>query len=113
MGPFITAWLIGEGIVSYRAIKQTHMPPVPGALLATSGIFVLLAVLAESEQARPLATVLAYGFDIAAFMNVAPLITGGAATTKPASAKAAPASSSPGRTMATPAQTSAGQHTGG
>lgn len=70
MGGIVTAWLVGEGIVSYRAVKQNGGPPVPGALLATSGLFVLLALLAQAQQARFLATALAWGFDIAAFANL-------------------------------------------
>lgn len=77
MGPFILAWLIGEGIISYRAISKNHAPPIPGALLASSGLFALLAVAAESDTLRPAATALAYGFDIAAFMNLYPPVTGG------------------------------------
>lgn len=71
MGPFITAWLVAEGIVAYRSIKIQKAPPGPGQLLLSSGVFVALALLAESEKARPLATTLAWGFVIAAFMNVA------------------------------------------
>lgn len=81
MGPFILAWMIGEGIIVYRAVTKTHAPPVPGALLASSGLFALLAVVAESDRARPLAVALAYGFDIAAFMNLYPPVTGGGAST--------------------------------
>ena len=77
MGAFVAAWLIGEGIISWRAIRQTKAPPVPGALLASSGLFALLALLAESDQARPLAVTLAYGFDLVAFMNLYPPVTGG------------------------------------
>jgi hypothetical protein len=77
MGAFIAAWLLGEGIISYRAVKTTHMPPVPGALLASSGLFAMLALLAESEQARPLAITLAYAFDFAALMNLVPAVTSG------------------------------------
>src|SRR5258708_29946319 len=77
MGGFIAGGLMGGGIISWRAIRQTKAPPVPGALLASSGLFALLALLAESEQARPLAVLLAYGFDLAAFMNLYPPVTGG------------------------------------
>lgn len=66
----ILAWLIGEGIIVYRSIGKQHSPPVPGALLATSGLFVLLAVLAEYDRARFLATALAFGVDIAALLNL-------------------------------------------
>lgn len=75
------AWLVGEGIIVYRSYKnnftisnnkrtQLNTPPGPGQLLMTSGVFVLLALLAESERARTLAVMLAWGFDIAAFMNL-------------------------------------------
>lgn len=70
MGAFVMAWLIGEGIVIYRTIKTQKAPPGPGQLLITSGVFVMLGLLAESDKARPLAITLAYGFDIAAFMNL-------------------------------------------
>lgn len=70
MAPFIMAWLVGEGIIIYRSVKLTKAPPGPGQLLFSSGLFVMLALLAESEKARPLAITLAWGFDIAAFMNL-------------------------------------------
>lgn len=82
MGPLIAAWLVGEGIIIYRSVKgQAHLgpggriinnpyPPGPGQLLLSSGLFVMLALLAESSKARPLAITLAWGFDIAALMNL-------------------------------------------
>ena len=75
MGGLALAWAVGEGIVIYRQVRLNHAPPIPGALLATSGLFVLLALLAQAERARFLATALAWGFDIAAFMNVVPSVT--------------------------------------
>lgn len=71
MGGFIAAWLVGEGILIYRSIKINRVPPGPGQLLISSGVFVLLGLLAESREARTLAVTLAWGFDIAAFMNIA------------------------------------------
>jgi hypothetical protein len=70
MGPFVMAWLVAEGIVCYRSVKVQKAPPGPGQLLLSSGVFVALAILAESEKARPLATTLAWGFVAAAFMNL-------------------------------------------
>lgn len=70
MGPFLAAWLVGEGIIVYRSVKNQNIPPGPGQLLLSSGVFVLLAVLAEARSARTLALTLAWGFDIAAFMNL-------------------------------------------
>lgn len=70
MGPFVMAWLVGEGILIYRQVKVNKAPPGPGQLLISSGVFVALGLLAESPSARPLAVALAWGFDIAAFMNL-------------------------------------------
>lgn len=70
MRGIILAWLIGEGIIIYRSVTQTRSPPVPGALLASSGLFVMLAILAEYDPARFLATALAFGVDIAAVLNL-------------------------------------------
>jgi hypothetical protein len=70
MGPLVMAWIVGEGIITYRSVKVSKAPPGPGQLLLSSGVFVLLAIVAESRQARPVAMLAAWGFDIAAFMNI-------------------------------------------
>lgn len=75
MGLFLMFWIIGEGIIVYRQVKQNHAPPMPGALIASSGLFALLALLAEADRARTLAIMLAAGFDVAAFMNLFPAVT--------------------------------------
>jgi hypothetical protein len=75
-----TAWLVGLGIMSYRSVRQNHHPPIPGSILAASGLFVLLGLLAQAQQARFLATALAWGFDIAAFANLYPPVTSGGTT---------------------------------
>jgi hypothetical protein len=77
VGLFTLAWLIGEGIIVTRSVRVTHAPPMPGALLASSGLFALLALVAESDTLRPVAVALAFGFDLAAFMNLFPPVTGG------------------------------------
>lgn len=69
MGPFVMAWLVGEGIIIYRSVKVQKAPPGPGQLLIASAIFAMLGLLAESQAARPLALTLAWGFDAAAFLN--------------------------------------------
>lgn len=71
MGPLVMAWLIGEGIVCYRWAKA-GAPPTPGALVASSGFFVLCALLAEYAPARGAATLLAFGIDVAALLQVLP-----------------------------------------
>jgi hypothetical protein len=77
MGSFVLAWLLGTGIIVTRSVTKTHAPPVPGALLTSSGIFAILALIAESDTARPIAVALAYGFDVAALVNLWPSVTGG------------------------------------
>jgi hypothetical protein len=66
------AWATGLGIVAWRSVTKQHRPPMPGQLLAVSGLFVLLAALAEYEPAVPLATTLAFGVDLAAFLQILP-----------------------------------------
>lgn len=70
MRGIILAWLIGEGIIVYRSVSTNQAPPMPGQLLAASGLFVMLAVLAEYDKARFLATALAFGVDLAALVNL-------------------------------------------
>ena len=67
----VLAWLIGEGIVTWRWAKA-GAPPTPGALAAASGFFVLLAIVHEYPPARAAATLTAYGIDIAALLQVLP-----------------------------------------
>lgn len=72
----MTAWLVGEGLVTYRVVKAHQRPPTPGELLYSSGLFVLLGLLGEAYPG--LATLMAWGFDLAAFMNLAPQLGGSA-----------------------------------
>lgn len=80
MGGMVAAWAVGEGIIIWRSVRKNHTPPMPGALLWSSALFVMLALLAESDTARPLAVTLAWGFDIAALLNLFPAVTGGGTT---------------------------------
>lgn len=71
MGGIVMAWLVGEGIVTWRWFKA-GAPPPPGSLVAVSGFFALLAVLATYQPARAAATAVAFGIDIAAFLQFLP-----------------------------------------
>jgi hypothetical protein len=84
VGGLVLAWLIGEGIIVWRSVAKEHKPPVPGDLLAATGLFAALAVLAEYEPARTAATALAYGVDLAVLLQVIP----GSKATAPAKAPA-------------------------
>jgi hypothetical protein len=91
VGLFLMFWLIGEGIIVYRSVKANHAPPMPGELLASSGLFALLALIAEADQARTLAVMLAAGFDVAAALNLFPPVTSpGTSGAHPAPAAGAP-----------------------
>jgi hypothetical protein len=76
-----SAWLVGLGIIFWRSWKADTRLPVPGQLVAASAVFAMLALLAEAERARFLATALAWGFDIAALLNVLPQIATGQTNT--------------------------------
>jgi len=68
---FIAEWLIGMGIIAYRAVKDTKAPPMPGQLLAASVLFAVLGLIAEGgEGAERTAALLGGGLDIAAFMGL-------------------------------------------
>lgn len=67
----VLAWLIGEGIVGWRWAKA-GAPPPPGALAAAAGFFALLGLLHEYPPARTAATMIAYGVDLAALLQVLP-----------------------------------------
>lgn len=66
---FFFAWALGEGIIVYRWVKA-GAPPTPGALLLPSGMFLGLAVLAEYQPARAVATAFAYAVDLAVLVQV-------------------------------------------
>lgn len=72
MGPFVMAWLVGEGIIIYRTVKTYKAPPGPGQLMWSSGLFLLLSLIAETDSGRRPATLMAWGVNLAAFMNLFP-----------------------------------------
>jgi len=69
---FVSAWLFGMGIITWRYVAQQHRPPIPGSMLAASGFFALLALVAEYEPAAGAAMLTAWGVDLAALLNLFP-----------------------------------------
>lgn len=65
----VIAWAAGLGIITYRWTKA-GAPPTPGTLFQASGFFALCAVLAEYPPARTAATMLAFGVDLAAWLQL-------------------------------------------
>lgn len=98
------AWLFGLGLITYRNIARNHQPPVPGQLLAASGLFALLALAAEYQPAAAPAALAAWGFDLAALLGILPGDLAGPAKAKaPAKGAARPAAGTtqaPGTTTA-------------
>jgi hypothetical protein len=66
------AWGIGLGIMSWRAVKADKRPPWPGQIMAGSAYFLLLGLLAQYRPARTVATLTAYGVDLAALLQILP-----------------------------------------
>lgn len=92
------AWLAGEAITIWRMVHRDHRPPVPGALLGITGLFLALALVADIVPAAAgLVSVTAWGLDIAALLNVLPEGLGGQISqAEAASAQAAGQASSSG-----------------
>lgn len=92
----ILAWGLGMGIIVYRATfkAKPHQPPIPGQMLAATGLFALLAVLAEYEPAAFAATAFGFGVDIAVLMQVLPG-TGTTTNSKTTTTAAAPKAAAP------------------
>lgn len=72
MGALALAWLIGEGLITWRSVSEERMPPSPRQLLVASGMFALLALISEYEPARNTATLFAFGVDLAILLKVLP-----------------------------------------
>lgn len=70
MGGFVGAWVVAEGLLTYRWIKQ-KAPPPPGVYLKTTALYVALALIGEAQQARPVVTALAWAWNLAVLVQVA------------------------------------------
>lgn len=58
--------------MAWRTFTRQHRPVMPGQLVLTSGLFAALALLAEYPPAVPLATMLAFGVDLGAILQIIP-----------------------------------------
>lgn len=88
-GALIGAWAVGEGLITYRTVARERRPPMPGELLASSGLFVLLGLLSIAQPG--LSAGLAWALDLASFLNLAGSGVIGRALSGPPAAPAAPA----------------------
>lgn len=78
----LAAWLVGESLLIWRIVHRDHHMPVPGELIAVTGLFAGLAVIADVfPTTTGLVTVGAWGLDLAGFLNLWPAGLGGQVNT--------------------------------
>lgn len=63
------AWLAGIGLLTWRGVTQYHRPVPAGRYALASGLYVLLAALANYQPAAAAATLTAWGFDVALLLR--------------------------------------------
>ena len=69
----LIAWALGEGIVIWRQVGQSHRMPVPANMLGITGLFLGLGIIAEvAPQSRTVVTLLGFGLDLAGLFNILP-----------------------------------------
>lgn len=70
---FMAAWLLGEGIVIWREVAQTHKLPIPANLLGVTGLFAALALISDiAPQSRKAMIGLAFALDLAGLLHILP-----------------------------------------
>ena len=77
-GGLAAAWLVAVGLVTYRQVKGNLHLPVPGSLLAVTGLFAGLGLVADIyPRSATFVTVTAVGLDVAGVLNLWPAGLGG------------------------------------
>jgi hypothetical protein len=79
----MTEWMVAEGIIVWKGFRQDHHAPLPGRMLAASGAFVLLGLLASvNDSTDKVASLFGLGLVLAAGMNILPGVSTNKAETK-------------------------------
>lgn len=65
----LAAWAAGLGLMTWRETSQWHKPVPAGRYAAASGLYVLLGLLAEYQRAAPAAVLMAWGFNLAVWLQ--------------------------------------------
>lgn len=94
----LLAWLAGMGLVTWRGVAKYKKPVPPGQYLAASGVYAMLGLVAEWQPAAPVAALMAWGFDLAVFLDVLPGQVAPKKTTAAPATVTAPGGAGPGRT---------------
>jgi len=69
----LAAWLVEVGLIAYRDVKNKRSVaglPVPGDFLATFVVFGTLSAIGNTQSGGRFASVAAWGFVVATFLNV-------------------------------------------
>jgi hypothetical protein len=70
---FMAAWLLGESIVIWREVTRSHKAPAPAQLLGVTGLFAVLALIADvAPNARRTVVMLAFALDLAGLLQILP-----------------------------------------
>lgn len=70
-GALAGAWLAATGLVIWRQVRGNPHLPVPGTLLAVTGVFVLFGVAGDVvPAAQPVIAVTAWGLVVAGVYNL-------------------------------------------
>ena len=70
-GALAGAWLASTGLVIWRQVRGNPHLPVPGTLLAVTGVFAILAVAGDVvPAAQPVITITAWGLVVAGVYNL-------------------------------------------
>lgn len=65
------AWLVGEALVIWRQVHGHGRLPVPGQLLAVTGLFAGLALVGDlAPRSAGLVTAVAWGLDVAGVLSL-------------------------------------------
>ena len=76
------AWAVGEALVIWRQVHRDHRMPVPGQLIAVTGLFAAFAFAADAVPgAAGVISAVAWGLDVAGVLNLWPKGLGGQITT--------------------------------
>jgi hypothetical protein len=73
MGGLGGAWAVGMAITGWRQVRQSGHMPVPASLMAVTGLFVALGIIAEAAPVTArVVTLTAWGLDLAGLLRILP-----------------------------------------
>jgi hypothetical protein len=84
----LAAWAAGLGLLTWRELQLSPWrPPPPGRYAAASGLYALLGAAASWDAAAAPAAMIAWGFNLALFLQILPETVARSTKTTATSAK--------------------------